>query len=34
VRAVAEGEVVTWQDVALDEESTVVRLRRQQDALD
>jgi predicted homoserine dehydrogenase-like protein len=34
VRLVEEGEVVTWDDVELDEESTVVKLRRQQDALD
>jgi predicted homoserine dehydrogenase-like protein len=33
VQAVAVGEVVTWDDVKLDESSTVVRLRRQQDAL-
>jgi len=31
-RAVAEGDLVTWDDVSLDEESTLVRLRRQQDA--
>jgi predicted homoserine dehydrogenase-like protein len=31
---VAAGAVVTWADVLLDEESTVVRLRRQQDGLD
>jgi predicted homoserine dehydrogenase-like protein len=34
VRPVAAGALVTWADVALDEASTVVRLRRQQDALD
>jgi predicted homoserine dehydrogenase-like protein len=33
VRRVAVGEVVTWDDVKLDEGSTLVRLRRQQDAL-
>ncbi|MGD9029936.1 MAG: NAD(P)-dependent oxidoreductase [Anaerolineae bacterium] len=34
VRSVAQGEVVTWDDVQLDEENTVVKLRRQQDRLD
>jgi len=33
VRSVAAGEVVTWDDVRLDEDSIVVKLRRQQDAL-
>jgi predicted homoserine dehydrogenase-like protein len=33
VRGVAAGQVVTWEDVRLDEGSTVVRLRRQQDAI-
>ncbi|MEZ4515663.1 MAG: hypothetical protein R3C44_02100 [Chloroflexota bacterium] len=33
VRPVATGSIVTWDDVALDEDSTVVRLRREQDAL-
>jgi predicted homoserine dehydrogenase-like protein len=33
VRPVAAGKVVTWDDVALDEERVVVKLRRQQDAL-
>ena len=33
VRPVAAGSVVTWDDVALDETSAVVRLRREQDAL-
>jgi predicted homoserine dehydrogenase-like protein len=33
VRPVPAGEVLTWDDVRLDENSTVVRLRRQQDAL-
>ena len=33
VRPVAAGEIVTWADVELDEDSTVVKLRRQQDAL-
>ena len=31
VTSVAAGEIVTWDDVRLDEDSTVVRLRRQQD---
>jgi predicted homoserine dehydrogenase-like protein len=34
VRPVAEGSVVTWDEVELDEDSTVVKLRRQQDALE
>lgn len=33
VRPVAAGAVVTWEDVKLDEASTVVKLRRQQDQL-
>ncbi|MCG3212292.1 MAG: hypothetical protein FOGNACKC_05940 [Anaerolineae bacterium] len=33
VRPVSQGQVVTWADVALDENSTVVKLRRQQDAM-
>jgi predicted homoserine dehydrogenase-like protein len=33
VRPVAAGAIVTWDDVRLDERSTVVQLRRQQDAL-
>jgi predicted homoserine dehydrogenase-like protein len=33
VRPVAVGEIVTWDDVLLDEASLVVKLRRQQDAL-
>ncbi|MGE5138389.1 MAG: NAD(P)-dependent oxidoreductase, partial [Rudaea sp.] len=33
VKAVAAGEVVTWDDVRLDESQTVVRLRREQDGL-
>ena len=32
VRPVKKGQVITWQDVALKEESTLVKLRRQQDA--
>jgi predicted homoserine dehydrogenase-like protein len=32
-RPVSAGQIVTWADVSLDEESTVVKLRRQQDAL-
>lgn len=31
VNEVAAGEIVTWDDVSLDENSTVVQLRRQQD---
>ncbi len=31
VRPVAAGEILTWDDVRLDEDSTVVKLRRQQD---
>jgi len=33
-RLVEKGEIVSWDDVKLDEGSTVVKLRRQQDALD
>jgi len=33
IQPVAEGSVITWDDVALDEAQTVVKLRRQQDAL-
>ena len=33
VRPVAAGDIVTWNDVKLDEDSFVVKLRRQQDAL-
>ena len=33
VRPVLAGEVLTWEDVKLDEDGVVVRLRRQQDAL-
>jgi predicted homoserine dehydrogenase-like protein len=33
VRPVASGSVITWDDVRLDESSTVVKLRRQQDQL-
>jgi predicted homoserine dehydrogenase-like protein len=33
LRPVTAGSVITWDDVRLDESSTVVRLRRQQDAL-
>jgi predicted homoserine dehydrogenase-like protein len=32
-RPVDKGDVVTWNDVQLDESSTLVRLRRQQGAL-
>jgi predicted homoserine dehydrogenase-like protein len=31
--AISAGQVITWDDVKLDENSTVVKLRRQQDAL-
>lgn len=34
IRPVSAGQIVTWEDVSLDEEATVVKLRRQQDALD
>jgi predicted homoserine dehydrogenase-like protein len=33
VKAVGKGALITWADVQLDESSTVVKLRRQQDAL-
>ncbi|NQS91038.1 MAG: NAD(P)-dependent oxidoreductase, partial [Chloroflexi bacterium] len=33
IKQVKAGEIVTWADVALDEESTVVKLRRAQDQL-
>lgn len=33
VRPVAAGAILTWEDVRLDEESIVVKLRRQQDSL-
>ncbi|GAB4475240.1 MAG: NAD(P)H-dependent oxidoreductase [Anaerolineae bacterium] len=33
IKPVARGQIVTWDAVALDESSTVVKLRRQQDAL-
>ncbi|MGQ9686304.1 MAG: SAF domain-containing protein, partial [Thiobacillaceae bacterium] len=33
VRPVPAGQVVTWEDVRLDEGSTVVRLRREQEVL-
>jgi predicted homoserine dehydrogenase-like protein len=32
MRPVPRGEILTWSDVELDEFSTVVRLRRQEDA--
>jgi predicted homoserine dehydrogenase-like protein len=32
-RPVAAGQIITWEDVTLDEQSTVVKLRRQQEAL-
>jgi predicted homoserine dehydrogenase-like protein len=32
IHPVTEGKVITWNDVKLDETSTVVKLRRQQDA--
>jgi predicted homoserine dehydrogenase-like protein len=34
LRAVAENQVVTWDDVNLDEDSTVVKLRRDQDKME
>ena len=33
LRPIPAGEVVTWQDVKLDEDSLLVKLRRQQDCL-
>ncbi len=33
-RSVSRGQVVSWEDVALDESSVVVRLRRDQDRRD
>jgi predicted homoserine dehydrogenase-like protein len=33
VRAVQQGKTITWEDVRLDEDSTLVRLRRQQDGM-
>lgn len=33
IRPVEQGKVITWDDVELDEKSTVVQLRRQQDKL-
>ena len=33
IRPVSAGDIVTWDGVSLDEQSTVVKLRRQQDAL-
>ncbi|MEE8355704.1 MAG: hypothetical protein V3R33_00205 [Anaerolineales bacterium] len=33
IRPVQAGEIVTWEDVNLDENSTVVKLRREQDSL-
>ena len=33
VRPVKKGEIITWKDVTLDEDSTVVKLRREQDNL-
>lgn len=33
IKPVRTGEIVTWADVALDEDSTVVKLRREQDTL-
>ncbi len=33
VRPVEAGEILTWNDVVLDEQSTLVQLRREQDAL-
>ncbi|MDX1413944.1 MAG: hypothetical protein R3293_07115 [Candidatus Promineifilaceae bacterium] len=33
VREVSAGDIITWDDIVLDEESTVVKLRREQDRL-
>ena len=33
IKEVKKGEIITWDDVKLDETSTVVKLRRQQDQL-
>lgn len=33
-RPLAQGDVITWEDVRLDESQTVVRLRREQDAME
>ena len=33
VKPVKAGEILTWGDVSLDEDSTVVKLRREQDGL-
>ena len=33
IRPVSKGQIITWDDVELDEESCVVRLRREQDKL-
>ena len=33
INSIPAGQVITWDDVELDEDSTVVKLRRQQDAL-
>jgi predicted homoserine dehydrogenase-like protein len=33
IHPVTQGEIITWDDVSLDEASTIVRLRRQQDQL-
>jgi predicted homoserine dehydrogenase-like protein len=32
-RSLAAGQVITWEDVQLDETQTVVRLRREQDQI-
>jgi predicted homoserine dehydrogenase-like protein len=33
IRQLDEGEIITWQDVQLDEQSAVVKLRRRQENL-
>ncbi len=33
IRPLKAGEIITWSDVTLDEKSTVVRLRREQDSM-
>ena len=33
IRSLKAGQVITWQDVNLDEDSALVRLRREQDAV-
>jgi predicted homoserine dehydrogenase-like protein len=33
IKKIPKGRVITWDDVELDEEVTLVRLRREQDAI-